>query len=132
MRRRLDGRSSERGSAAVEFALVMPLVFVVTLGLVQIGLLARDRALVDAAARAGARAAALQPEDAAARDAAVGAAPGLDADGVLVTVTRAGAQGQPVTVAVAYDDPVRVPFVGWLVGTSVHLGSSAVMRQEYA
>jgi Flp pilus assembly protein TadG len=55
MRRRLDGRSSERGSAAVEFALVMPLVFVVTLGLVQIGLLARDRALVDAAARAGAR-----------------------------------------------------------------------------
>jgi Flp pilus assembly protein TadG len=55
MRRRLDGRSSERGSAAVEFALVMPLVFVVTLGLVQIGLLPRDRALVDAAARAGAR-----------------------------------------------------------------------------
>jgi Flp pilus assembly protein TadG len=55
MRRRLDGRSPERGSAAVEFALVMPLVFVVTLGLVQIGLLARDRALVDAAARAGAR-----------------------------------------------------------------------------
>ena len=128
MRRRRD----ERGSAAVEFALVMPLVFVVTLGLVEIGLLARDRALVDAAARAGARAAALQPEDAAARDAAVGAAPALDADALQVTVSRSGGQGAPVTVAVAYEDAVRVPFIGWLVGPSVHLGSSAVMRQEYA
>ena len=109
----------------------MPLVFVVTLGLVQIGLLARDRALVDAAARAGARAAALQPEDGAAHDAAVGAAPGLDGGAMQVSVTRTGAQGAPVTVAVAYEDPIRVPFVGWLVGSSVHLSSSAVMRQEY-
>ena len=31
--------ADDRGSSAVEFALVMPLVFVVTLGLVQIGLL---------------------------------------------------------------------------------------------
>jgi Flp pilus assembly protein TadG len=132
MRRRPDGPSGERGFAAVEFALVMPLVFVVTLGLVQIGLWARDRALVDAAARAGARAAALQPEDAAARDAAVGAAAPLQGDALEVTVTRAGGQGSPVTVAVGYDDPVRVPFIGWLVGTSIRLRSSAVMRQEFA
>ncbi len=39
----------------VEFALVLPLMFAVTLGLVQVGVLARDRALVEAAARAGAR-----------------------------------------------------------------------------
>jgi Flp pilus assembly protein TadG len=38
----------------VEFTLVMPLVFVVTLGLVQVGLLVRDRSLMEAAARAGA------------------------------------------------------------------------------
>ena len=131
MRPRRDRGRSQRGSAAVEFALVMPLVFVVTLGLVQVGLLARDRALVDAAARAGARAAALQPEDAAARDAAVGAAPGIDPGALTVTVTRTGIRGSPITVAVGYDDPIRVPFVGWLVGTSVHLESSAVMRQEY-
>jgi Flp pilus assembly protein TadG len=45
----------ERGTAAVEFALVLPLLLTVALALVEVGLLARDRLLVEAAARAGAR-----------------------------------------------------------------------------
>jgi TadE-like protein len=43
------------GSAAVEFALVLPLVLVMALALVQVGLLVRDRLLVESAARAGAQ-----------------------------------------------------------------------------
>jgi Flp pilus assembly protein TadG len=39
----------------VEFALVLPLLLVMCLALVQVGLLARDRLLVEAVARAGAR-----------------------------------------------------------------------------
>ena len=44
---------SQTGSAVVEFALVLPLVLVVALALVQVGLLVRDRLLIEGAARAG-------------------------------------------------------------------------------
>ena len=69
---------SERGTATVEFALVLPLLLV-SLALVQVGLLARDRLLVEAVARAGAREAALQADEAAIREAALAAGPGLEA-----------------------------------------------------
>jgi hypothetical protein len=36
-----------------------------------------------------------------------------------------------VTVQVAYDDDVRVPLVGWLVGSAIHLSAAATMRQEF-
>ncbi|MGI8616942.1 MAG: TadE/TadG family type IV pilus assembly protein [Actinomycetota bacterium] len=122
---------SERGTAAVEFALVLPLVLVVALALVQTGLLVRDRLLVEAAARAGARAAAIQEDASAIRAAALAAAPSLEESGVDLAVTRAGIRGQPVTVAVRYFASVRVPFVGWLFGDSVGMTTSTTARQEF-
>ena len=116
----------------MEFALVLPIVLVVALALVQVGLLARDRLLVEAAARAGARAAAVEADEAAIRAAALAAAPGLDPLASTVQVARGGAQGDPVTVTIAYDEPIRVPLIGWLVGTSVLMDATATDRQEFA
>jgi Flp pilus assembly protein TadG len=124
-------RSEERGTAAVEFALVLPLLLTLTLALVQVGLLARDRLLVEAAARAGARTAAVDPSTDAASSSAIAAGPGLDPSTTSVTVTRTGGRGAPVTVSVDTDDPIRVPFIGWLLGTSVHLHAEATDRQEF-
>jgi Flp pilus assembly protein TadG len=123
--------SPDRGSATVEFALVLPLVLVVVLGLVQVGLVVRDRLLVEAAARAGARAAAVQDDPAAIEDAALAAAPGLEAARARVDVARAGSRGDAVTVHVVYDEPFRVPFVAWLLGPGVTLTADAAARQEF-
>ncbi len=124
-------RRGESGTAAVEFALVLPLVLTVALALVQVGLLVRDRLLVESAARAGARAAAVQDDAGAVNDAVVGAASGLDPAGIVVSVTRAGARGEPVTVDVAYTSVVRVPLVAWLFGGSVAMHAEATDRQEF-
>jgi len=131
--RRADPASGrpDRGSAAVEFALVLPLVLVVVLGLVQVGLVVRDRLLVEAAARASARAAAIQEDPAVIDQAAADAAPGLDPAAIRVEVARAGSRGDPVSVHVTYDDPFRVPFVAWLLGTGVTLTADAGARQEF-
>ena len=101
------------------------------LALVQVGLLARDRLLVEAVARAGAREAALQTDEAAIREAALAAGPGLDAAGVTVRVTRGGSVGDPVTVEIVYAEPIRVPFIGWLFGDTVTMATSATNRQEF-
>ena len=129
LRERRAGR--QRGSAVVEFALVLPLVLIVVLGLVQVGLVVRDRLLVESAARAGARAAALQDDPAAIEAAALAAGAGLDAGLVQVGTLRDGSRGDPVTVRITYEDPFRVPLVGWLVGSGVTMTASAVERQEF-
>jgi Flp pilus assembly protein TadG len=122
----------ERGTATVEFALLLPLLLVMCLALVQVGLLARDRLLTEAVARAGAREAALQADEAAIREAALAAGPGLFADAVTIGVTRQGSVGDPVTVEVAYAEMIRVPFVDWLFGDTVTMSASATDRQEFA
>lgn len=116
----------------MEFALVLPLLLVMMLALVQVGLLARDRLLVEAVARAGAREAALQADEGAIREAALAAGPGLDASGVTIGVTREGSVGDAVTVEVGYAQPIRVPFVEWLFGDAVEFGTDATARQEFA
>jgi Flp pilus assembly protein TadG len=55
--------AGERASAAVEFALVLPLVFIMALALVQVGLIVKDQLVVEEAARAGAREAAVTTDD---------------------------------------------------------------------
>ena len=123
---------SQAGSAVVEFALVLPLVLVVALSLVQVGLLVRDRLLIEAAARAGARAASVEADDDAVRAAALAAAPDLDPTLAVVEIARLGTQGDPVTVSISYDEVVRVPLIGWLFGSSIRLDAAATDRQEFA
>ena len=126
--RRRAGR--EEGSAVVEFALLLPILFLVLLAAVQVGLLARDQLVLTQAARAGAREAAVSLDDATVRGTVLEAASGLDADRLEVVLSREGAQGEPVRVALVYVAPMAGPLAGWLLPASVELRASATMRQE--
>lgn len=132
MRTAPDPARGERGTAAVEFALVLPVVLATVLAMVQVGLLVRDRLLVESAVRSGARIAAVEPGDDAVRSAVLRAAPSLDPTAVSVSVTRPGLRGEPVTVALGYVSQIEVPFVGWLFPTGVAMHADATDRQEFA
>jgi TadE-like protein len=115
----------ERGSAAVEFALLLPILLLLLLAFVQVGVIARDSLVLTQASRAGAREAAVQGT----KDAVD---VGLDPDRISVVATWSGVRGAPVTVDVAYEAPVASLLAGWLLPASVSLRASATMRQEFA
>ncbi len=80
--RRAD--ASERGAAAVEFALVLPILVMLVFGIVYFGLGYNAKLGVTAAVREGAREAALGHSDAAATQAVRDAAPNLTFSSVTV------------------------------------------------
>lgn len=122
-REREDG-----GQAAVELALVLPLVVLVLLALVQAGLVVRDQILVVHAAREAVRQAAVDPSTDAARQAAL-AGSSLPADRLTVAVEGRGAPGSKVTVRVSLGGVTRLPLVGEAVA-GVTLRAHATMRVE--
>ena len=112
------GTSRERGSAALEFAMVLPILLILTLAVVQVGLIVRDELVLVGAARAGAREAAVTSDDDAVRAAIARAAPALDADRIDADISRSK-RGEPATVGLTYEAPVAMPFVGWLFPSSI-------------
>lgn len=119
---------AQRGQATVELALVLPVVAAVLLAVVQVGLLIRDQVLVVHAAREAARAAAVEPSDAVARDAAA-AATGLDPGRLRVTLGPQRTPGERLAVTVTYAAPTRVPVVGALLG-DLRLQAEVTIRVE--
>lgn len=118
----------DRGQAAVETALVLPLIMAVALVLVQVGLLVRDHVLVVHAAREAARAAAVDPTTEAARMGAV-AATGLDASRLQVETAGSRTTGGLLRVTVRYRPEPAVPIVGRLF-PSVAIQEALTVRVE--
>lgn len=121
----------QRGSAAVEFALVLPIVLLILLALVQVAVLARDQLVLTQASRAAAREAAVDPSETAVEEAVRKAAVGLDGDRLGVEIVRTGTRGAPVTVALTYEVTIASVLTGWLFPESVMLRGTATMRQEF-
>lgn len=124
----MAGVRDERGQAATELALVLPLVALLALFLVQAGLVVRDQVLVTNAAREGARAAAVEADPSAVRLVAERST-SLAVDRIVVEVGERGAPGELVTVQVRYRSPTDLPLIGPLLSDPV-LTAESTMRIE--
>lgn len=116
----------ERGSSVVEFALVLPLVLVLVLGIVEVAVVARSEIQLIHAAREGAREAAASPDTSRAV-AAVRSALGDAGRAVRVTVRRPTQIGEQATVTVSLRHTIAAPIFG---GYSVDLQARSTMRVE--
>lgn len=105
----------EKGAAAVEFALVLPIFILLVLGIVTFGLIFKDYLGISHAAREGARWAALGASKAEVETKAAAAAPQIDWGSANLSMAGVGAggaiesdQGNPVTISVSYPLPPGV------------------------
>ena len=123
-------RRDDRGAAAVEFALVVPLLLLLVLGIAEFGRAYNISATLANAARTGARTMALENSASAARTAAQGAARGvtLSASQISVTPSSCPASGTGSTTLVTVSITYPMTFVTGLFGSSVTLHGTGVMR----
>jgi len=120
--------ADDDGQAAVELALVLPLLVLLLLGMVQVGLVVRDQVLLTHAAREAAREAAVDPAPAGVRRAALSAAP-LESGRLSVVMAAAEPETARVDVRLSYRSSTGLPLVGPLL-PDVHLDARASMRKE--
>jgi Flp pilus assembly protein TadG len=121
--------ASERGAAAVEFALVLPVLLVLVLGIAEFGRAYNVQTILSGAAREGVRVMALQNDPAAARAATKAAASTLSLTDGQISVTptnciSTAASTASATVTVTYP----MPFLTGFFGTSITLRGEGMMR----
>ncbi|MET4637102.1 TadE family type IV pilus minor pilin [Mycetocola sp. 2940] len=110
---------SEDGAAAVEFALVLPVLILLILGLIEFSLVFNTQISLTNAAREGARVMAIQNDPGVARAAAINAAPGVTpavtGGNIAITPANCGA-GDTVTVTIDYNAELITGFFGTALG----------------
>ena len=126
-------RRSEKGQSLVEFALVVPLLLLLVIGIAEFARAWMARNVMTGAARETARIAAVNstPGLAESRGYAVLTAAGITTDRNVAVADDNAAYGT-VTATVTYQFPITVVgFVPGLAGTSITLTSTTTMRKEY-
>lgn len=119
----------DAGQSTVELVLVLPVVVMAMLAVVQIGVIGHDQLVVWHAARESARAAAVAPDQAVARRAALSAGATLDPARLTVGLRGGSNTGELITSSLTYRAATTVPVVGRLVG-DVTLRAEVTMRVE--
>lgn len=117
---------AQRGSAVVEFALVVPLLLFLVLAIAEVAVVARTEIQLIHAAREGARHAATSPDTRRAA-AAARSALGRLGERARVSVTRPADIGAPATVRIRLVHRVAAPVFG---GFDVALAAETTMRTE--
>ena len=121
----------QRGASAVEFALIVPLLIMLVIGVAEFGRAFQVQGTLSAAAREGVRTMALQNDPVAARSAVQSAASSLrpTLTSTQIVITPAGCPLTPtsssyVRVTIRYP----MPFLTGFFGAGVTLTGTGVMR----
>lgn len=124
---RFHDRRGERGAAAVEFALILPILILLVLGLIEFSRVYNIQISLSNAAREGARTMAVQNSLPIARSAAIAAAPSISpavSDAQIAISPTTCTAGATVDVTISYNVSLMTGFFG----ATLPLTGRGVMR----
>jgi len=119
--------SSERGAAAVEFALIVPILVLLVFGIVEFSRVYNVQLSLSNAAREGARTMAIHNDPALTRSTVIASAPSVNpaiAEGNIAISPSDCVAGATVTVTISYS----VSLLSGFFGAQLPLSSEGVMR----
>lgn len=120
-----EENKSERGASSIEFALILPVLIMLLMGIIEFGMAYNNYLAITHAAREGARMAAVNHYDeSAVRTAAYPVTP----DSVSLSYPDGNTHGAVAVVTIHYTNTIDIPFFG---SVAVPLESRAGMRIEY-
>lgn len=119
-------RENEKGQAIVEFALILPILIMLILGMIEFGWLLNGKITLNSAAREGAREMAVTQNRANAIKRVDDAIKGSGLENIVVTFNDDNIKDTIVTVNAKLEPIIRL----WIKEDMVDMESVAIMRTE--
>ncbi len=124
---------NQNGQSLVEFALVIPLLLLILMGIIEFGLMFSSFITITNASREGARLASLGGSDAAIEERVELVAQNINVSNISVTIEpnlSNRTTGEMVTVLVEYDYVMFSPIISNILSPFINLESETIMRVE--
>lgn len=125
--------NNENGQSMVEFALIMPILLLIIVGIIEFGFMFSGFLALTNASREAVRNISLGGNDASATQRAKESSMNLDPDQMVVVINPSNStrkQGDAVTVTITYEYDFLTPFMEKLLGSNFQLEADTTMRVE--
>jgi Flp pilus assembly protein TadG len=124
---------NHKGQALVEFALVLPILILLIMGIVQFGLVINSYLTIQNASREAARAGIIGTSDVDIKNLIITTSNSLEAEDLTVSITPNESNrvsGETLSVKLSYNYELIVPVINSIFGKSIVLQGQTSMRIE--
>lgn len=124
---------NEKGQALVEFAIILPILLLIVLGILQFGMLINSYLTISNSAREGARLGIVGGTNTDIQNVILKTSPNLDSKSLLISITPSNGSrnsGDTLTVKITYNYNLTVPIISSLFNNNVTLNAQTSMRIE--
>lgn len=124
---------NEKGQSLVEFAVILPILLLILMGIAEFGMMINSYLTIENASREGARRGIVGSSDTDIENSVIATSPNLNVSDLTISITPSEGSrhsGDSLTVSLTYKYHLTVPIISGLVSDGVTLNSQTTMRVE--